>query len=180
MSWDIFVQDFPRDAKTLEDIPEGYSPASIGRRSTVISRIREVVPIADFSNPSWGLIDGDGWSIEVNLGHGEDCQGFAFHFRGRDDAVGVVAAVLQHLDLRAFDAQTGDFFVAGPEAVESFRKWRAYRDRALADIGRDAEVPPSTGNGGRPMSQLRSKCLKWASKWSWGVPRTKQKRPLKF
>jgi hypothetical protein len=168
MSWDIFVQDFPRDARTLEDIPEGYSPSSIGERSTVISRIKEVVPIADFSNPAWGLIDGDGWSIEVNLGDGEDCEGFAFHVRGGDEAVGIVAAILQHLDLRAFDAQTGDFFVAGPEAVESFRKWRAYRDRVVADLGKDAEVPPSTGSGIGPLLKLRSKFLPWASRWPWG------------
>jgi hypothetical protein len=168
MSWDIFVQDFPRDIKTLEDIPEGYSPPSIGKRSTVISRIKEVVPFANFSDPSWGLIDGDGWSIEVNLGDSEDCMGFAFHVRGGDEAVGVVAAVLQHLDLRAFDAQTGDFFVAGPEAVESFRKWRAYRDRVVADLGSDAAVAPSTGRGSGLLSKFRSKFLPWASRRPWG------------
>ena len=177
MSWDIFVQDFPRDAKAPEDIPEGFSPASIGERSTVISKIKEVVPIADFSDPSWGLIDGDGWSIEVNFGDREDCNGFVFHVRGGDEAVGVVAAVLQHLDLRAFDAQTGDFFVAGQGAVESFRKWRAYRDRVLADVGRDAAAPPSTGSGSGPLTKLRNRFLTWASKWPWGGPRKKESRP---
>jgi hypothetical protein len=130
MSWDIFVQDLPPDAKSVADIPADFKPASIGKRSMIIERIKEVVPTANFSDPSWGLIDGDGWSIEINIGANEDCDGFAFHIRGADAAVGVVAAILQHLKLRALDSQTGDFFVAGAEAIDSFGKWRAYRDHA--------------------------------------------------
>jgi len=67
MSWDIFVQDFPSDAKSIEDIPDDFKPGSIGKTSDIIERIKEVVPTADFSNPAWGTIDGDGWSIEVNI-----------------------------------------------------------------------------------------------------------------
>jgi hypothetical protein len=129
MSWDIFVQDLPRDAKTMADIPDDFRPPTIGRRIDVISKILHVVPTADFSDPSWGIIDGGDWSIEVNIGKEEECSGFAFHVRGGDVAVGVVAAILEHLNLRALDAQSGEFFLAGPESVESFRKWRAYRDQ---------------------------------------------------
>jgi hypothetical protein len=135
MSWDIFVQDMPREAKSIGDIPAGFRPASIGERSVIIQRIREVVPTVDFSDPSWGRIAADGWSIEVNLGAKEDCQGFALHVRGGDAAAGAVAAILEHLGLRALDSQTGDFFVPGPEAVESFRKWRAYREHAANRAG---------------------------------------------
>jgi hypothetical protein len=64
----------------------------------------------------------------VNIGTKDDCDGFAFQIRGQDAAVGAVAAILQHLKLRALDSQTGDFFVAGAEANDSFRKWRTYRN----------------------------------------------------
>jgi hypothetical protein len=136
MSWDIFVQDLPRDAQTVKDIPKGFVPASLGQRSTIIAKMKEVVPSADFSDPSWGVIDGDGWSIEVNVGKREECRGFAFHVRGGDAAAGVVAAILEHLNLRALDGRTtGGFFVAGPEALESFRRWRAYRDQIASGDG---------------------------------------------
>jgi hypothetical protein len=39
--------------------------------------------------------------------------------------------ILQRLHLRALDTQTGNFFKAGPESIDSFRKWRAYRDQCL-------------------------------------------------
>jgi hypothetical protein len=131
MSWDIFVQELPRDAKTTTDIPGDFRPGTIGKRSTIIEGIKEVVPSADFSDPCWGVIDGDDWSIEVNIGANEDCGGFALHVRGSDAAIGAVEAILQHLGLRALDSQNGDFFTAGPEAIDSFRKWRAYRDQVV-------------------------------------------------
>src|SRR5882757_9513186 len=97
MSWDIFVQDLPPDTKSAADIPADFRPASIGKRSMIIAKIAEVVPAADFSDRSWGLIDGNAWSIEVTIGNEEDCHGFAMHVRGGDAAVGVVAQILQHL-----------------------------------------------------------------------------------
>jgi hypothetical protein len=131
MSWDIYVQDMPSDVAFVREIPNDFKPRSLGSRSWVISKIKEIIPMADFSDPSWGRIDGDDWSIEVSVGKEEECTGFAFHVRGGEGAVGAVASILDHLNLRAFDAQTGEFFVSGPEAIESFRKWRTYRDQVV-------------------------------------------------
>ena len=128
MSWDIFVQDLPSEAKRVTDIPSSFRPSHIGKRSEIIDSITSVIPTADFSDPSWGLIDGQDWSIEVDLGQEEDCRGFVFHVRGGDVAVGAVAAILRRLNLRALDSQTGEFFVAGESATESFRQWKRYRD----------------------------------------------------
>jgi hypothetical protein len=132
VSWDIFAMDFPAEVKSVKDIPRDFKGGQLGTRSSIISKIKEVIPTANFSDPSWGLIDGDGWSIEVSIG-AEECNGFAFHVRGGDEAVGAVAKILEHLNVRAFDAQTGDFFVAGPAALESFRRWRNYRDQVVGD-----------------------------------------------
>ncbi len=135
MSWDIFVQDFPADVKRLEEIPPDFKPASLGKRSLIIEKIKDVAPTADFTNPAWGIIIGEGWSIEVNMSSEEDCKSFVFHVRGGDAAVCVVAAILQHLELRAADLQSSDFFVSGPRAIESFGKWRAYRDHVVKRFG---------------------------------------------
>jgi hypothetical protein len=131
MSWDIFVQDLPEKARTVEEIPDDFAPSPICKRSQIIDKIREIVPAADFSDPSWGHIRGDNWSIEVNMGKDEECRGFCFHLRGGDAAAGVVAAILKELKLRALDpAHESGFFTVGPDAVEAFRKWRAYRDQS--------------------------------------------------
>jgi hypothetical protein len=68
MSWDIFVQDFPVDAKTIEDIPVDFEPRTIGRRSEVIEKIKGILPDADFSDPSWGRVEMPECSMEINMG----------------------------------------------------------------------------------------------------------------
>lgn len=132
MSWDIFVQDLPTDAATVAEIPDDFVPQGLGNRSEIVAKICEVIPDANFSDPAWGLIDGDDWSIEVNIGDSETCTGFALHVRGGDQATGVVDAVLRALDIRAIDSQTGEFFVAGPESQASFKMWREYRDSVVS------------------------------------------------
>jgi len=131
MSYDIFVQDLPDDAATFEDIPADFKPASIGRRSFIIARISKIVPTADFSDPSWGIIEGDSWSIEVSMGADEECRGFALHVRGGAGALEVVATILQSLNLRALDPQAGGFF-ARAASKSSFSQWCAYRDQVTS------------------------------------------------
>jgi hypothetical protein len=46
-----------------------------------------------------------------------------------DEAVDVVARILDGLGIRGFNPQAGKFFVAGPGAIASFNAWRAFRDR---------------------------------------------------
>ena len=87
MSWDIFVHDFPSDAKSLEEIPADFKSAVIGKRSKIVEQIKAIGPGADFSDPAWGILEDSDWSIEINIGPEEDCDGFAFHVRGGDKAV---------------------------------------------------------------------------------------------
>lgn len=127
MSWDIFVQDIPSDARTIDDIPDDFVPATIGRRAEIIEKIKEIVPFADFSDPACGAIEGTNFSIEVNLGAGETIDGFAFQVSGDDAAAGLISDILKHLKFGAFDSGTGDIF-DHQKAAAGLKKWRAYRD----------------------------------------------------
>lgn len=135
MSWDIIAQDLPRDAASVEEIPDNFQPQPIGNRSQLIARIQQVVPQVVFTDPSWGIIEGNDWSIEVSTGDTELCDRVAFHVRGGDDAMGAVAAILDELKLRAIDCQSGEFFTTGPETLKSFHAWRHYRDRVVDGNG---------------------------------------------
>jgi len=135
MSWDIFVQDIPKEVKTIEDLQEyeDYKPKHIGRRSDIIKKILEVVPEADFSDPAWGKIEGSDYSIEVSMGDDDDCCGFALYVRGSDTAAFIVSEIISHLGLRAFDPGSDDgMFKIGPDSLISFRKWKKYRDHLLS------------------------------------------------
>jgi hypothetical protein len=130
MSWDIFAVNVPLVFESIEEIPSDFKPKPLGKRSVVIARIKRIVPTADFSDPSRGQIEKDGWSIELDMGNDETCEDFAFHVRGDgDEAVEVVARILDGLGIRGFDPQAGRLFVTGPSAIASFNAWRAFRDK---------------------------------------------------
>ena len=132
MSWDIYVQDIPASLRSVAEMPGDFEPRLLGKRADIIARIQEIVPTADFASPTWGLIDGPGFSIEVSMGDMEDVRSFAFHVRGGDLAAFVVADILHHLGLRAFDpsSESGIFGLEG-DGASGLRRWRTYRDSVL-------------------------------------------------
>lgn len=132
MSWDIFVQDFPMEAKTIDEIPDDFSSKPIGGRDEIIAKIKEIIPTANFSDKAWGIIETPDFSIEVNLGKEEILTGLAFHIHGGNEAAACIVDILRHLNLRAVDSGSGDFFDMNQPA-EGLQKWRAYRDQILAE-----------------------------------------------
>jgi hypothetical protein len=133
MSWDIFVQDIPPTAQSVDEIPADFKPQPLGLRSDILRRIREVVPTADFSDPSWGTFDGPDFSVEFNIGDDGDVDGFAMHVRGGDAAAGFVADLLSRCGWRAFDPASASGIFDPGLAVESLTRWRKYRDHVSRD-----------------------------------------------
>ncbi len=142
MSWDISIQNLPKDVQNVEEIPDDYQPSPLGPRAEVIARIQKVLPEVDFSDPSWGMLDQPGFSIEFNMGAEEMCDSFMLHVRGGGDAMAMVAGLLQRLQLRGIDCQTGDFFSL-EAARKSFGDWQAYRDRVIERSESDERDDPA-------------------------------------
>src|SRR5260370_22396966 len=101
MSWDIFVQDLPPDARTIREIPDQFKPSPLGARSALIQQIRGIAPSADFTDPAWGRLDAPTFSVEFSLGIEELARSFALHVRGDAAAAGFVSDVLPHRGYRA-------------------------------------------------------------------------------
>ncbi len=128
MSYDLFVQDLPEETRTIADIPGGFEPKPLGRRSDFVERIRQVVPEVDFSDPSWGVIEGDGFSIELNMGEDEELDSFAMHLRGGEKGLFLAWTILDALGLQALDPQSdGGLFCLGPGSQEGFARWKRFR-----------------------------------------------------
>jgi hypothetical protein len=126
--------DLPREAQTVDDIPKDWAGKSIGQRDRLITEILTVVPEADFSDPTWGTVDGPDFSVEISMGR-ESVDCITFHVRGGDGALAVVAAILERLQLKAVDPQSRDGSLFTPEsAAVSLAAWRRYRDSALSKM----------------------------------------------
>ena len=130
MSWDIYIMNFPATAQRVADIPKDFNPAALGKREDLIAQIREVVPQADFSQPNWGVFDGEGFSIEFSMGAEEICKSMTWLVRGGGNPTPLVGALLDRLKLRGIDCQTSEFFDVEAARV-SFGSWQRYRDQII-------------------------------------------------
>ncbi|MCB9856649.1 MAG: hypothetical protein H6818_13285 [Phycisphaerales bacterium] len=131
-TWDILVQDIPPGTTSVDQMPPDFKSAPIGQRDDIIAGIQAVAPEVDFSDPTWGIIRGDGYTIEINIGEEPVTSDFAFHVRGDDEAADVISRILQRLELRAYDPQSiSGIFKPGEEAVESLRTWRNIHEDAV-------------------------------------------------
>ena len=131
MSWDIFVQDLPRGVKSTDDIPDDFEPQPVGERRQIIESLLKAAPFADVSDPTWVRVVGHGVDMEVSLGENETVETFAFHVRGGDSTIAVIAAILEDLKLRALDPQSGSGFFDSEAAVSSLSRWIKYRDQVI-------------------------------------------------
>lgn len=133
MSWDIYIQDLPPDATSVRDIPDNFRPQPIGQRSVLIEKILEVFPNADFSDPSRGLIRGDGFSIVVGVGK-EIVTSIALFVRGMNlEVVDLIERLLSDLNLRALDGGSKTGFFDAEASRSSFQQWVQYRDHVIGD-----------------------------------------------
>jgi hypothetical protein len=148
MSWDLLIQDLPK-VDSIEDIPDDFVPASLGKRQSVIDRIAAALPAADFADPAWGVIEGSDWSIEVNIGEEPECISAMLHVRGMGSgAIVAVSAIMDALGKRASDCQTSQFFDRD-SALDSFLAWQDYRGHAIAATA----PPPRSGRFARPLGK---------------------------
>jgi hypothetical protein len=156
MSWDISIQNLPPDVRKVADIPDDYRPRPLGPRDALIARIRELLPEVDFSDPTWGVLDRPGFSIEFNMGSKKICSSFMLHVRGGGRAMATIARVLQQLQLRGIDCQTGDFFSI-EAGKASFGKWQAYRDHVVDPSDKtQTRAGRAKGAKGRSVPKKRS------------------------
>jgi hypothetical protein len=131
MSFDVFVQDLPSHALSVADIPDDFKPQPIGQRSDVMAGIIRAAPEADFSDPNWGVIVGDNYSIEINIGPEDPLKGFAFHIRGDQQALFIVGSILAELGLRAIAPGTDSGFFDLGELQVAYSQWQQYRKQIV-------------------------------------------------
>jgi len=80
MSWDVFALDLPSGIKSIDEIPEGWSPAPLAKRTDIIARICALYPEASFDDGlSWSSLRLSGVGIEFNLGEDEEVECLGKH-----------------------------------------------------------------------------------------------------
>ncbi|SEL17173.1 hypothetical protein SAMN04487910_1926 [Aquimarina amphilecti] len=129
MSWDLYVQDWGK-FNALDEIPDDFKPKFIGKRSEIIKQIKMIEPMVNFSDPSWGYLENEFFSIEFNMGNSEVINGFVMHIRGNELALPCIGNILETLNLKAADGSTPNFFNI-KKSKDNIKKWIDYRNTIL-------------------------------------------------
>lgn len=132
MSWDVYIMS----ASGAGGMAPGADPndediAPLGIRETVHSAIRSVFPTVDLSDRSWGVLEGEGYTIEFNMGTDDSVGGMMLHVRGGGDVIPAIKALCDHTGWLAYDLQAGEFMAFDAASEESWQEWQAFRDRAV-------------------------------------------------
>ncbi|MDR2789290.1 MAG: hypothetical protein LBD06_13290, partial [Candidatus Accumulibacter sp.] len=82
MSWDVCIVKFENVYENVEDISnDDAEPLVLGAVEEIHRAISDVFTGTDWSDPAWGIWDGDDGSIEFNVGDGAETTSVMLHVR---------------------------------------------------------------------------------------------------
>lgn len=119
----------PPDITSVEELGEELPP--LGSKTEVLSTLTQLFPNGNFSDTSWGVLDGDDFSIEFNLGNDDSIDIMMLHVRGNDKVISIIQKICEHTGWSAFDSAMGDFINFHQNPTAGLQKWRAYRDQVM-------------------------------------------------
>ncbi|MEV4758591.1 hypothetical protein AB0J86_26290 [Micromonospora sp. NPDC049559] len=132
MSWDIFIFDAPTDVSSVDQISEDFSPPPLGPGPVIRQRLRAELPDLDLSDPAWGQLVGQTWSMELNIGSEEPVNSVMLHVRGSgDEVLSVITQIVAATGGRALDISTGEFLTGDPDETAGWHGFQRYWDRIL-------------------------------------------------
>ena len=132
MSWDVIIFNFEGDPPDFENLPEDFEPPLLGDAQTVRDRISEAIPGVDWSDPAWGVVEGDGWSIEFNHEATGQNDQIMLHVRGGGDPVTAIVKLCKANNWSAFDTSSGEFLDLDSPSMDGWTDLQAARDQVLA------------------------------------------------
>ncbi|MGH3390271.1 MAG: hypothetical protein ACRDOO_15490 [Actinomadura sp.] len=132
------VEDGRGDGWTSSD----HQPPPIGTRAHVHQALRAELPGADLDldDPTWGLLSGPSWGIELGIGEVEPVESVMLHVRGGGDVLPVISQIASALDCRPYDCSTGDLLAE--HDTSSWQVFQGFRDSAVSSPPDDGVTDP--------------------------------------
>jgi len=139
MSWDVMVYNYdgspPQD---FADLPKDHKPDPLGSASNVREAISKQLRGVDWSDCTWGIFKGDGFSIEFNTGEDDPIDSIMLHVRGGGDAITAMLQFAIPNKWSLFDCTTGEFIDPENPSEEGWKGFQAFRDKVISQF-RDEE-----------------------------------------
>jgi len=137
----VVVYRYQGPAPAVQSIPDDYRFPSMGDATTVRKQISAAVSSVDWADPAWGILEDDGYSIEINIKGSGPIDSFMLHVRGGGDPVSVIARLCQLNGWVALDTSAGEFMDLNAPSHDGWRQFQAFRDQVLAAADSAARTP---------------------------------------
>jgi hypothetical protein len=132
MSWDVMVFNFHGDPpKDLDLMPDEGSLEALGPAERVREAISRTLLGVDWSDPTWGMYAGDGFTFEFNTGRDDPIVAIMVHVRGGDDAIAALLRFAVPNQWSLFDCSTSEFIDPNEPSQEGWEGFQAYRDTVV-------------------------------------------------
>ena len=132
MSWDVMVCNYNGSPpKDFENLSDDHKPDPLGPASTIRKSISQSLPGVDWSDPTWGIYDGDEFSIEFNTGAEDPINSIMLHVRGSGDAITALLQFANPNKWSLLDFSTGEFLDPENPSQKGWEDFQAFRDKML-------------------------------------------------
>jgi hypothetical protein len=78
-------------------------PPSLGDAGDVRTKISQSLPKVDWTDPAWGILDDNGWSIEFNHQTNGATESLMLHVRGGGDPISAIVKLSKDNGWVAYD-----------------------------------------------------------------------------
>lgn len=134
MSWDVMIHRFDGPPPRVEDIADDHEFLPLGEAPNVRRRISDALPAVDWGDPAWGVLEGDGFSIEFNFQAHGPVTGFMLHVRGGGDPITPIVAMCKLNGWAALDTSSGEFLDLAKPSVDGWESFQGFRDQIIGGI----------------------------------------------
>jgi len=131
----------------VEQMPGDWRGESLGSEAEVREKISAVLPEVDWSDPTWGIIEGDGFSFEFNIGSEGPCDGFMIHVRGGGPVVTHLLKLAEKTGWYLLDCSQSEWLHHCKDPEAGWVGFQAYRDRVISAMQQRAESGASPNGG---------------------------------
>jgi len=136
MSWEVFVLAAKEPPPPFDELPRDWDGESLGTARQVRELISRCLPATDWTDPTYGRFEGDGFSFSFGIRDEDPNMGFMIRVCGGGDVLTPLRALAEGTGWYLLDISKGEWLHHSEDFEAGWRGFQAYRNRVL---GRDAE-----------------------------------------
>jgi hypothetical protein len=131
MSWDVMIFNTRGKSPPSVEEFEDSDYETLGPAADVRQRLSELLPGVDWSDTTWGIYEGDGFSIEFNVGDDDPIENMMLHVRGGGEAIAAIAKFARPLGWSALDCSTSEFLDLDNPSQDGWEGFQEFRDTVI-------------------------------------------------